>query len=182
MLQKYIWMGCYSQVYSCVVYLRYDTRLKQRTSLDKYIYHYQLYVYVNVELITEVMMWNELEASGLYRLIWRRRRINWHKLIIDSYTLQCRHNERDGVSNHKRPDSLLNRLFRLRSKKASKLHLMTSSCIELWRQHEMGDIIKILKQKAQWHAENSTNWSFCEQSLTLCKRYTCTRKAQIHKT
>ena len=35
--------------------------------------------------------------------------------------LQWRHNERDGVSNHRRLDCLLNRLFRWRSKKTSKL-------------------------------------------------------------
>ena len=35
--------------------------------------------------------------------------------------LQWRHNERDGVSNHQRLDCLLNRLFRCRSKKTSKL-------------------------------------------------------------
>ena len=54
-------------------------------------------------------------------------------------SLQWRHNERDGVSNHQLDDCLLKRLFRPRSKKTSKLcvtdlcagkcfHLMTSSC------------------------------------------------------
>ena len=38
-------------------------------------------------------------------------------------TLQLRHNERDGVSNHRRFDCLLNRLFRCRSKKTSKLRV-----------------------------------------------------------
>ena len=37
--------------------------------------------------------------------------------------LQWRHNERGGVSNHKRLDYLLNRLFRRRSKKTSKLRV-----------------------------------------------------------
>ena len=36
-------------------------------------------------------------------------------------TLHSRHDERDGVSNHGRLDYLLNRLFRCRSKKTSKL-------------------------------------------------------------
>ena len=36
-------------------------------------------------------------------------------------TLQWRHNERDGVSNHRRIDCLPNRLFRSRSQKTSKL-------------------------------------------------------------
>ena len=38
-------------------------------------------------------------------------------------TLQCRHNERDGVSNHRRRDRLINRLFRRRSKTTSKLRV-----------------------------------------------------------
>ena len=38
-------------------------------------------------------------------------------------SLQWRHNERDGVSNHCRLDCLHNRLSRRRSKKTSKLHL-----------------------------------------------------------
>ena len=38
-------------------------------------------------------------------------------------TLQWRHNERDGVSNHRRLDCLLIHLFRRRSKKTSKLRV-----------------------------------------------------------
>ena len=42
-------------------------------------------------------------------------------------TLQWRHNERDGVSNHQPHDCFLNRLFRRRSKKTSKLRF-TGPC------------------------------------------------------
>ena len=42
-------------------------------------------------------------------------------------TLPWRHNERDGVSNQQLLDALLNRLFRLRSKKTSKL-IVTGLC------------------------------------------------------
>ena len=42
---------------------------------------------------------------------------------IDIYSLQWRHNERDGVSNHQLHDCLLNRLFRRRSKKTSNLRV-----------------------------------------------------------
>ena len=45
----------------------------------------------------------------------------WHKLI--DCTLHWRQNERDGISNHRRLDCLLNRLFRHRSKKTIKLCL-----------------------------------------------------------
>ena len=40
-----------------------------------------------------------------------------------SYTLRWRRNERDSVSNHQPHDCLLNRLFRRRSKKTSKLRV-----------------------------------------------------------
>ena len=38
-------------------------------------------------------------------------------------SLQWHHNERDGISNHQPNDCLLNRIFRRRSKKASKFHV-----------------------------------------------------------
>ena len=41
-------------------------------------------------------------------------------LAVHGKTLQWCHNERDGLSNHRRLECLLNRLFRRRSKKTSK--------------------------------------------------------------
>ena len=43
-------------------------------------------------------------------------------------SLQWRHNDHDSVSNHQPHDCLLNRLFRLRSKKTSKLRV-TGLCV-----------------------------------------------------
>ena len=43
-------------------------------------------------------------------------------------TLQWRHNDPDGVSNHQPHDCILNRLFRRRSKKSSKLRV-TGLCM-----------------------------------------------------
>ena len=48
-------------------------------------------------------------------------------LCVIRSPLQWRHNERDGVSNHRRLDCLLNSFFRRRSKKISKLRV-TSPC------------------------------------------------------
>ena len=45
--------------------------------------------------------------------------VNW----LVACSLQWRHNERDGVSNHQPHDCLLNLLFRRRSKKTSKLRV-----------------------------------------------------------
>ena len=44
--------------------------------------------------------------------------------IRANLTLQCPHNERDRVSDHQRLHCLLNRLFRCRSKKTSKLRFI----------------------------------------------------------
>ena len=46
---------------------------------------------------------------------------------LPGVALQWRHNERNGVSNHQSHDCLLNRLFRQKSKKTSKLQV-TSLC------------------------------------------------------
>ena len=42
---------------------------------------------------------------------------------MKTLTLQWRHNENDGVSNHQPRDCLLNRLLRRRSKKTAKLRV-----------------------------------------------------------
>ena len=82
-----------------------------------------------------------------------------HTSRLSISSLQWRHSGRDGVSNHQPHDCLLNRLFRGRSKKTSKLrvtglcagnsprtecqlrgkcfHLMTSSCYFGWQQSNL---------------------------------------------
>ena len=53
----------------------------------------------------------------------------WYILpILYPDSLRWRHNEGDGVSNHQPRDYLLNRLFRRRSKKTSKLRV-TGLCV-----------------------------------------------------
>ena len=94
---------------------------------------------------------------------------------IGSFSLLCkplqrRHDERDDVSNHQRLDCLLNRLFRPRSKKTSKLrgtglcegnspkcfHWMTSSC-------------KAVLYRAVWN------------KITFCRIWWCANKTrQVH--
>ena len=53
---------------------------------------------------------------------------NWNVHRIYQETLHWRHNGRDSVSNHQSHDWLLNRLFRRRSKKTSKLRV-TGLCV-----------------------------------------------------
>ena len=60
---------------------------------------------------------------------WRPFRLGLNVLIRkafpcqDAITSRWRHNERDGVSNHRRLNGLFNRLFRRRSKKTPKLRI-----------------------------------------------------------
>ena len=53
--------------------------------------------------------------------VWLMSKYMWHQGCVS--TLQQCHNERDGVSYHRRLQCLLNRLFRCKSKKTSKLRV-----------------------------------------------------------
>ena len=53
----------------------------------------------------------------------------WMEAEDKQGTLQWRHNERRGISNHRRLDFVLNRFFRRSSKKISKLRV-TGHCEE----------------------------------------------------
>ena len=61
----------------------------------------------------------KVDASGI------KITLLWYLVIgfINVWTLQWRHNERDGVSNHQPHDCFLNCLFRRRSTKTSKLRV-----------------------------------------------------------
>ena len=52
-----------------------------------------------------------------------RQQICASMINVSVISLQWRHNERHRISNHRRQDCLLNRLFRCRSKKTSKLRV-----------------------------------------------------------
>ena len=77
-------------------------------------------------------------------------------------TLQWRHNERDGVSNHQPHDCLLNRLFRHRSNKTSKLRV-TGLC------EGNSPVTNEFPAKRASNAENvSIWWRHHEDNLILC--------------
>ena len=67
----------------------------------------------------------ELSVCGMFRFNVNIFLDLVHQLMSEycGSSLQWRHNERDGVSNHRRLDCLLNRLFRHRTKKTSKFHV-----------------------------------------------------------
>ena len=67
----------------------------------------------------------------VYYTKFRKRRAKFQsdlKTPISRWALQWRHNGRDSVSNHQPHGCLLNRLFRRRSKKTSKLRV-TGLCV-----------------------------------------------------
>ena len=85
------------------------------------------------EYVTLAAKWSRLSfwkmTSGVRNIIWLPDGplciCGWRhfsEAIFECLSLQWRHNERDGASNHRRPDCLFNRLLRHRSKKTSNLH------------------------------------------------------------
>ena len=77
-------------------------------------------------------------------------------------SLQWRHNEHDGVSNHQPHDYLLNRLFRRRSKKTPKLRL-TGLCVgsfHLWCHHDVPPYCRSSPEPAVGRMVSSS-WLVC---------------------
>ena len=83
--------------------------------------------------------------------------------VLKSYTLLWHHNEHRGISNHQPYDCLLNRLFRHRSKKTSKL-CVTGLC--------EGNSLVTSEFPAQ-RASNAENYSiwWCHHDKSL--KYNC---------
>ena len=81
---------------------------------------------------------NPLARSWICTIRWQRSQFNLSlKTVHQSYIsaqqglclpLQWHHNGHNGISNHQPPDCLLNRLFRCRSQKTSKL-CVTGLCV-----------------------------------------------------
>ena len=81
-------------------------------------------------------------------------------------TLQYRHNERDGVSNHQPHDCLLKRLFGHRSKKTSKLSF-ASLCAEI------SPVTGEFPAQRASNAENVSIWWRHHELLSTCHACTC---------
>ena len=74
-------------------------------------------------ICTHVIFAEYVEAIKLFAVFWFGLVSQWRSYVRHAHdTLQWRHNERGGVSNHQRIDCLRNRLFRRRSKKTLKRH------------------------------------------------------------
>ena len=69
------------------------------------------------------LLWGESFSESQCAINTEIVSISWRHHAFLSFSLYWRHKERDGVSNHRRPDCLLNHVFRRRSKKTSKFRV-----------------------------------------------------------
>ena len=88
--------------------------------------------------------------------------------LLPRYRLQWRHNEHDGVSNHQPHDCLLNRLFRPRWKKTSKL------CVTGLCEGNSPGTGEIPAQRTSY-AENVSIWWRHLVRLCVCFMHSCFR-------
>ena len=79
-------------------------------------------------------------------LQWKYQSFAWPNFGV---ALQWRHNGRDGGSNHQSHDCLLNRLFRRRSKKTSKLRVTGHLC---------GEFTGHAKNFSIWWCHHALQW------------------------
>ena len=93
-------------------------------------HHHNLWLILSLKFVPVDDGWIDNQLA-LVKLLARRRtggKPCHEPMMTKTYNvmwcpLQCRHNGRDSVSNHQPQDCLLNRLFRRRSKKISKLRV-----------------------------------------------------------
>ena len=98
---------------------------------------------------------------------------HFHRVAPHVIAWQWRQNGRDSVSNHQPHDCLLNRLFRRRSKKTSKLRV-TDLCADRWIPRTNG----LLRGKC-FHLMTSS-YSVCRVPVTLSHRVWENRWVPIH--
>ena len=130
-----------AQGYMCCMYLKYILHL----SIVHNIFNFDLlslFITVSSAIIMHILCdysyWSAMQILKIKRCIDLAKFFtkyfaivtiaNWLKpqhthLCCCSMSLQWRHNDRDGVSNHQPHDCLLKRLFRRRSKKIWKLRV-----------------------------------------------------------
>ena len=110
--------------------------------------------------------------------------------MICRSTLQWRHNQLDGISNHRRLDGLLNHLFRRGSKKTSKLRV-TGLCkgnspvvsefstqrasnvenVSIWWRHHVMKIRGLLAWNELWLFCNASRDYICRTKITHTRKH-----------
>ena len=113
-----------------------------------------------------LVIWGELLPHvASHNLNINRKRFRLH-IRLGLFALLWRHNGCDGVSNNQPHDCLLNRLFRRRSKKTSKLHV-TSLC------GGNSPVTSEFPAKMANNAENVTIWWRHHGQRGCCSCHVC---------
>ena len=94
--------------------------------------------------------------------------------VEQSTILQWRHNERDGVSNHQPHDWLLNRLFKRRSKKISKLRI-TGLC------ERNSPVTSEVPAQTASNEENVSIWWRHQEPVVLDSFFRLFTSLEVHK-
>ena len=137
---SFIYMICYCNP-KHILYIECDTEITRLTQLRKFkssliisktiditcIIDFHIYTYMHILMLVydinhfDTRNINPVTRFQLWLAGWSRV-FSW-EWIRHSWTLQWRHNDHGGVSNHRPRGCLLNCLFRRRSKKTSKLRV-----------------------------------------------------------
>ena len=104
--------------------------------------------------------WPE-DRKNVVRQYIMKYRILKNSIYLSLIALQWRHNGWDGVSNHRRLDCLLNRVFRRRSNKTSKLRVTAFS-------EANSPIIGEFPAQRNSYAENTSIW-WRHHAKTVCR-------------
>ena len=125
-----------------------NTPRKARNIIYVYVYIYSLYTYIWTHVIFRVQ-----HEVGQFRI----SHITSCSIQLDNsvHSSQWRHNERDGVSNHRHLHCLLNCWFRRRSNKTSKYRVTVTG--------------EFPTQRAS-NAENVSNWLINHVILSSVRR------------
>ena len=78
--------------------------------------------------MSPILSWVQCVKVHATSMVWQRGIMYNAVMTILEHSLQWRHNERDGISNHQPHDCLLSHSFRRRTKKTSKLPV-TGLCV-----------------------------------------------------
>ena len=71
------------------------------------------------------VIWLNATSTTIARTIsCNKSALSKHNFLFPRHSSEWRHNERDGVSNHRHLDCLIKRLFRRRSKKTAKVRVI----------------------------------------------------------
>ena len=109
---------------------------------------------------------SELQSALHYQLLYNATQLIWYAILfsllqfpfIYGLSLQWRHNDHDGISNHWHLNCLLNCMFWHRSKKTSKLHVTGPLCGESTGNFPIQRASNTENVSIWWHHHDTSQW------------------------